>query len=99
MRGLWERRGARFRGGVLTEATTRLRGGGRRLLRGDVPGWQRRAVADDNPRALLRLCEGTKMVRRGGNEEEDGRGWHSLIEEDGGEGGSKSAIPGGRFRW
>jgi hypothetical protein len=33
------------------------------------------------------------MVRRGGNNEEDGRQWRSLIEEADGEGGSKSVIP------
>jgi hypothetical protein len=32
-RGLWERHGARFRGGVLTEAMTRRRGGRRRPTR------------------------------------------------------------------
>jgi hypothetical protein len=65
----------------------------------DVLGWQRRAVAGGDPGVLLRLCEGKEMVRCRGNEEEDGWQWRSPIEEDGREGGSKSAIPGGGFRW
>jgi hypothetical protein len=50
-------------------------------------------VAGGDPGSLLRLCEGKEMVRRGGNNEEDGRQWRSLIEEADGEGGSKSVIP------
>jgi hypothetical protein len=65
---------------------------------GDVLGWQRRAVADSDPGALLRLREGKETVRHGGNEEEDGRRCHSPIEEDSGEGGSKSTVPGGGFQ-
>jgi hypothetical protein len=50
------------------------------------------------PGVLLQLCEAKEMVRRGGNEEEDDWWWCSPIEEDGGEGDSKSAVPRGGFR-
>jgi hypothetical protein len=46
----------------------------------------------------MRLREGNETVRRGENKEEDGQRWRSPIEEDGGEGSSKSAVPGGGFQ-
>jgi hypothetical protein len=47
----------------------------------------------------MRPREGNETVRRGENKEEDGQQWRSPIEEDDGEGSSKSAVPGGGFRW
>jgi hypothetical protein len=38
-------------------------------------------------------------VRRGGIKEENDQRWRSLIEGDGGKGGSKSIAPGDGFRW
>jgi hypothetical protein len=66
MRGLRERRGARFRAGVLIEATTRRQGGGRRFSAamfraGDGERWP----------AVTRgcSCNSVKARRRGDAEE------------------------------
>jgi hypothetical protein len=63
---------------------------------GDIPGWQWRAVADGDPRAVLRLHEGKETMRRGGNEVENGRRGYSPRESEGDD--SKCVVPGGGFR-
>jgi hypothetical protein len=47
----------------------------------------------------LRLLEGKEAVRHGEIKEENDWWWRSLIEGDGGEGGSKSVALGDRFQW
>jgi hypothetical protein len=49
-------------------------------------------VAGSDVEGILQLCEGMETVKRGGIEEENGRRWHSPIEE---EGSSKSIAHGG----